>query len=75
MYFITGCTEHKECFFGKIVDGEMQLSDGGVIANTYWKEIPNHFQRVVLHEFIVMPNHIHAIIELQEAAKISHVGA
>ncbi|HYG03090.1 MAG TPA: hypothetical protein VD927_11645 [Chryseosolibacter sp.] len=43
-----------------------------MIADKCWLEIPKHFPRVVLHEHIVMPNHIHGIIELVGANKYSH---
>lgn len=43
----------------------------GEIANNYWLEIPNHFPNVILHRHIVMPNHIHGIIEMLGANKHS----
>jgi len=64
VYFITICIKDRNCIFGKIVDGEMILSDTGNIANEYWLNIPEHFPNVKLHEHIVMPNHVHGIIEL-----------
>jgi putative transposase len=45
---------------------EMILGDAGKIANTCWLLIPEHFPNVFLHEHIVMPNHIHGIIELKK---------
>jgi REP element-mobilizing transposase RayT len=36
------------------------------MANNCWLEIPNHFPNAILHEFIIMPNHVHGIIELKE---------
>jgi putative transposase len=50
--------------FGKIVNDEMVLNDAGKIANEYWLDIPNHFPNAVLHEHVVMPNHVHGIVEL-----------
>ncbi len=61
-YFVTICTKNKECFFGDVVNGEMQLSKIGELANKFWQEIPAHFSFVKLGEFIVMPNHTHGII-------------
>src|SRR5258708_33203920 len=61
-YFTTICTTNREHFFGEIMNGIMQLSEIGKIANQFWIEIPNHFPFVILDEFIVMPNHIHGII-------------
>jgi len=68
LYFITICCQDRECFFGEIKNGEMMLNDIGNIANQCWMEIPNHFANVVLHEHIIMPNHVHGIIELTNDA-------
>lgn len=71
LYFITICTQNRECLFGEFRSPEMILNDAGNIANECWLVIPNHFPNVILHEFIVMPNHIHGIVEL----KTESVGA
>ena len=63
-YFITICTTQKECYFGKIVDGKMVLSNMGIIADILWHEIKNHCNTVELDAFVVMPNHIHRILIL-----------
>ena len=67
LYYITLVTKNRSCFFGKIVDGKMILNDCGEIANECWLEIPAHFPNVILHEHIIMPNHVHGIIELTTA--------
>ena len=64
MYFITVCTKNRVNYFGKIVNGEMILSNIGEIIKRYYLEIPNHFTKVRLDEFIIMPNHIHGIIDI-----------
>ena len=64
IYFITICTKNHESFFGEITDGNMYLSNVGVVADLLWYEIPNHAKNVTLGEFQVMPNHIHGIIIL-----------
>ena len=61
-YFVTICTKNMEHYFGKIVDGEMRLSDIGGIAQQCWCEIPDHFPFVILDAFVIMPNHVHGII-------------
>ncbi|NJO91243.1 MAG: hypothetical protein HC831_21465 [Chloroflexia bacterium] len=68
-YFVTICTQNRECFFGKVIDGEMQLSEIGEIARKYWLEIPNHFPFVVLDAFVVMPNHVHGIVVINKPIK------
>jgi REP element-mobilizing transposase RayT len=43
----------------------MILSETGQIANETWYELPEHFPRVSLDEFVVMPNHVHGIIIIE----------
>ncbi|UKT64510.1 transposase [Pedobacter mucosus] len=66
-YFITICTKDRLHRFGKIEDGKMILSKIGVIANLMWYEIKNHNKNLELGEFIVMPNHVHGILILNDA--------
>ena len=61
-YFVTVCTTNRKHFLGEIKNGEMILSNTGVIANVLWWQIPNHASFIELGEFQVMPNHIHGII-------------
>jgi len=63
-YFITICTQNRECLFGEIVADEMQLDSVGLIVKKIWQEIPIHYPQLALDEFVVMPNHIHGIINL-----------
>ena len=44
--------------------GEIKLSEIGRIAHQCWIEIPDHYSDVLLDDFIIMPNHIHAIIQI-----------
>ena len=61
-YFVTICIQDKQCFFGDVIDGKMQLSSAGKIAQQYWSEIPQHSKHTYLDKFIIMPNHVHGII-------------
>ena len=61
-YFVTICTHQKQRFFGDVVNGKMQLSTVGKIAHQYWSEIPQHSKHTYLDEFVIMPNHVHGII-------------
>ena len=71
LYFITICCHDRLCLFGEIVGAEnnesskIALNDAGKIANQCWMEIPKHFPNSVLHKHIIMPNHVHGIIELK----------
>lgn len=64
-YFITICTHNRKHYFGKVVNGKMQLSNLGIIANVFWYEIKHHAKNIKLGEFVVMPNHMHGILILE----------
>ena len=64
-YFITICTQDKECLFGDIVDDELQLNNAGRIIQLIWSEIPIHYPQVELDEFVIMPNHFHGIFNIR----------
>ncbi len=61
-YFVTICTHEKYYYFGNVIKGKMQLSSIGKIANKFWLEIPQHSKYTYLDEYVIMPNHIHGII-------------
>ncbi|MEH1910255.1 transposase [Nostoc sp.] len=65
-YFVTICTDGKKCFFGEVVQSEMQRSPIGEIAHKLWYEIPNHFSNCQIDSFCVMPNHIHGILVINK---------
>jgi putative transposase len=67
-YFATICAKNKIEHFGKIINGKMELSEIGKIANQCWLEIPKHFPNATLDEFVVMPNHIHGIIIIETSS-------
>lgn len=71
LYFITLCCQDRAHLFGEILDGEMIFNDAGLQAKKSWQDIPNHFSNAVLHEYIIMPNHIHGIIEFVGANQYS----
>ncbi len=65
-YFITICSYNRECIFGDVIDGEMRLSRLGEIVLDTWNDLPNHNYAIELDEFIIMPNHIHGIIRIND---------
>ena len=67
-YFVTICTRDKEHYFGKIIKDEMHLSNIGEFANQALKTLHTHYSYVEVPLFVVMPNHVHAIIEIRERA-------
>ena len=61
-YFVTICTGDRICFFGEIKSGNMELSDIGLIVANEWQKTPQIRPNVKLDQWVVMPNHLHGII-------------
>src|SRR5690554_799347 len=70
IYFITLVTKDRACNLGQIVnrDGNplMELSDFGIIVNDEWIKSFKIRQELFCDEYIIMPNHLHAIVVLQK---------
>ncbi|MBU0646791.1 transposase, partial [Patescibacteria group bacterium] len=49
----------------------VRLNNVGNMVHEYWNKIQNHFQFIKLHDFIVMPDHIHGIIEINRDHQIN----
>ena len=74
-YFITICTAGRERWLGKIENGSMHLSPVGETAARFWHEIPNHFPHVRLDAFVVMPDHVHGILVIDDTAIVETLHA
>jgi len=74
-YFVTVCTHDRKCLFGDVADGKMRLNELGRVVFDCWSAIPIHFGHTVLDSFVVMPNHVHGIIFIDENRHGSGVGA
>jgi REP element-mobilizing transposase RayT len=57
-------TDHAD-LLGQIINGKMILSRIGKIAEKCWLAISEHYPDAILHEFVIMPDHLHGIIELK----------
>ncbi len=72
IYFITICTAaragnaYMRPLLGKVVNGKMNLNQKGAIAEKCWQEIPSHFPAATLDVYVLMPNHIHGIISIDD---------
>ena len=74
-YFITIVAQNREHLFGEIVEGEMVLNDAGRMIHTLWYEIPHDFENIKLHSFVIMPNHVHGIIEIVKPVGADSISA
>ena len=75
-YFVTICVEDRECLLGRISQCEMTLTPFGRCVERAWYELGNHNPQVQLDSFVVMPNHVHGIIVIQneEVARLTNSG-
>ncbi|MGC2828005.1 MAG: hypothetical protein WB994_00050 [Candidatus Acidiferrum sp.] len=68
-YFVTLCAFCKRCIFGTVETGRMRLSPIGDIVSACWVDLPNHFPGAKVDIFIVMPNHVHGILAIEERTR------
>jgi putative transposase len=64
LYFVTVCSDFKQCTFGKIADKKVELSPLGRIVEEAWLALSSRIFGIQLHAHVVMPNHIHGIVEI-----------
>lgn len=65
-YFVTICVHGREHVLGSVIDGVMHLTPSGKIAASCWQDLPNHYLNCRLDEFVIMPNHVHGIVCINE---------
>ena len=63
-YFITICILDRRCILGNVLNHKMVLSECGQIVKNEFLKIPEYHKRIILDEWVVMPNHVHCIISL-----------
>lgn len=65
-YYITLCTQNRQCLFGKIENDFMILNDAGKMVHDVWLDISNKYNGFENDLFVVMPNHLHGILILND---------
>jgi putative transposase len=68
-YFITIVTWHREPLFGEVVNGGMKMGKYGLVAKHQWEKLPKRFLNIELGAFVVMPNHVHMIIQIVDESR------
>jgi putative transposase len=66
-YFVTICTHKRLCLFGQIKDKMLCLNDAGQMVFNRFNEIPQFYSGIEIDQFIVMPNHLHAILMINHS--------
>ena len=64
-FFVTWQTAHNKSIFGAIVGARCELNELGRRVEEYWREMPAKYPELELDEFVVMPNHFHAIVRIR----------
>ncbi|RYG64716.1 transposase [bacterium] len=67
-YAITICVRERRCAFARITAGVVHLHPFGQLALERWLAIPAHHPNVKLDEFVIMPNHMHGILWIENEA-------
>lgn len=66
LYFVTICTKAKKCYFGNVIDDKIKLNEYGKITQKVLIKLPNHYNNIIIDEYVIMPNHVHIIIEIND---------
>ncbi|MDP3679221.1 MAG: hypothetical protein Q8R22_00115 [Flavobacterium sp.] len=64
IYFDTLVSQNRECIFGAIDDNKMILNDNGKIIETELLKSITIRERWLFHNWVIMPNHIHLLVEI-----------
>jgi len=75
LYFVTIVTRNRVRWFGTVgvdpcidpvsdTNAKMELSPLGEMIQLYWNKLAEKYTNIRLDEFVVMPNHIHGIVEI-----------
>lgn len=71
VYFVTVCAHNRECLFGQLVDGQVQLNPFGVIVQEEWSQTAILRPNAGLDACVIMPNHVHGIIVLHPNRRVT----
>lgn len=65
-YFVTVVSKHRTKLFGEIINYEMTLNSAGEMVKGVWLALPDKFAGLILDEYVVMPDHFHGILILND---------
>ena len=69
-YFVTLCVKGRDSIFGRIENGEMILNELGQIVESEWLRTGEIRKEIFLDEYVIMPNHFHAILIIKESNSV-----
>ena len=65
-YFVTIVTHGRLCLFGEVIGEEMRLNEAGEMICRVWEALPQRYSTIEIDMFVVMPNHLHGIIAINQ---------
>lgn len=63
-YFVTICTHNKDKILWDSASDGINLSASGQVVNACILDISNHYPCALVDKYVVMPNHVHIILQL-----------
>lgn len=70
-YFVTLCTKNRRELFGVVENGKPFVNQYGKIVAEAWWDLPKHYS-CILDAFVIMPNHVHGIIQIPDRIYVPH---
>jgi REP element-mobilizing transposase RayT len=64
-YFVIIMCTNRDCFLGSIENGKIEYSEIGEIVLNELNMAIEHKKNIVIPNYVIMPNHIHLIVELR----------
>jgi REP element-mobilizing transposase RayT len=71
MYFVTICAHGSECLFGRVEEGKMHKNPMGVLVEEAWEAMFDYFPHAESNLFVVMPNHVHGMIDIHSEVDVA----
>jgi len=72
MYFVTIVLQERKPKFGEILNKTVILNEIGKLIEKWWISIPNRYNNASLDSYIIMPDHLHGIISINESVRAIH---
>jgi putative transposase len=73
-YFVTICTDRRQCILGQVAGDAMALNPVGEGVAHVWQSIPDRFPGIEIDAWMIMPNHLHAIVGITECSAAKPLG-
>jgi len=64
-YFVTSNVGTKDYILSNVVESRLKLTGFRKIVNYAWNDLPNHYANCFLDEFMIMPDHVHGVIIIE----------